>query len=201
MSGEIALIVAAYLVGALPVAVAIGRLKGIDIRAVGSGNTGTTNVWRTLGPRFGSVILAFDVLKGFVPTLVGVTAFDVRTGILAGAAAALGHTFPVFTRFRGGKGVATSAGVALAVTPVVCICLLLFFIAVLYLTRYVSLASISLAILYAPLVYLTDGRTAVVVFAVIAGAGVLIKHRGNVRRLLAGTERRTQSFGRGATNA
>ena len=126
-AGQVVLVVAAYLGGSLPFGYWAGRLHGIDIRQHGSGNTGATNVWRVLGKRAGIPVLLLDIAKGFVPALIGLQIAGAGTAIVAGAAAVAGHTFPILLGFGGGKGVATSAGVVLAVTPVHGIALVLVF--------------------------------------------------------------------------
>ena len=197
-AGQVTLVAAAYLGGSLPFGYWAGRLRGIDIREAGSGNTGATNVWRVLGKRAGIPVLLLDIAKGFVPTLIGLHIAGPGTAILAGAAAVAGHTFPVLLRFGGGKGVATSAGVVLAVTPYHGIALVLVFAAVLWLFRYVSLASMVAAVLYPITCLLTGEPWPVIVFGAIAAVGIVARHRANIGRLRAGTESQTGSFGRGA---
>jgi acyl phosphate:glycerol-3-phosphate acyltransferase len=195
---QVVLVVAAYLGGSLPFGYWTGRLRGIDIRETGSGNTGATNVWRVLGKRAGIPVLLLDIAKGLVPTLIGLHIAGAGTAILAGAAAVAGHTFPVLLGFGGGKGVATSAGVVLAVTPFHGIALVLVFAAVLWLFRYVSVASMVAAVLY-PITCLSTGEPwPVIVFGAVAALGIVARHRANIGRLRAGTESQTSSFGRGA---
>lgn len=197
-AGQVVLVVAAYLGGSLPFGYWAGRLHGIDIRQQGSGNTGATNVWRVLGKRVGIPVLLLDIGKGLVPALIGLQIAGAGTAIVAGAAAVAGHTFPILLGFSGGKGVATSAGVVLAVTPVHGIVLVLVFAIVLWLFRYVSLASMVVAALY-PLTCLATGEPwPVIVFGAVAALGIVVRHRANIGRLRAGTESQTRSFGRGA---
>ncbi|MDX6378581.1 MAG: acyl phosphate:glycerol-3-phosphate acyltransferase [Gaiellaceae bacterium] len=197
-AGQVILVVAAYLGGSLPFGYWAGRLRGIDIREAGSGNTGATNVWRVLGKRAGIPVLLLDMAKGFVPALVGMQLYGAGTAIVAGAAAVAGHTFPVLLGFGGGKGVATSAGVVLAVTPLHGIALVIVFAVVLWLFRYVSLASMVAACLYPLTCLLTGEPWPVIVFGAIAALGIVARHRANIGRLRAGTESQTGSFGRGA---
>jgi glycerol-3-phosphate acyltransferase PlsY len=196
--GQVVLVAAAYLGGSLPFGYWAGRLHGIDIRQAGSGNTGATNVWRVLGKRAGIPVLLLDIAKGLVPALIGLHIAGAGTAIVAGAAAVAGHTFPVLLGFGGGKGVATSAGVVLAVTPVHGIVLMLVFAAVLWLFRYVSLASMVAAVLYPITCLLTGEPWPVIAFGAIAAVGIVARHRSNIGRLRAGTESQTRSFGRGA---
>ena len=197
-AGQVILVIAAYLGGSLPFGYWAGRLHGIDIRQAGSGNTGATNVWRVLGRRVGIPVLLLDIAKGFVPALIGLQMAGAGTAIVAGAAAVVGHTFPVFLGFGGGKGMATSAGVVLAVTPVQGLVLAVVFVVVLWLFRYVSLASMVAAVLYPITCLLTGEPWPVIVFGAIAAVGIVARHRSNIGRLRAGTESQTRSFGRGA---
>ena len=197
-AGQVILVVAAYLGGSLPFGYWAGRLHGIDIRQAGSGNTGATNVWRVLGKRVGIPVLLLDIAKGFVPALIGLQMAGAGTAIVAGAAAVVGHTFPVFLGFGGGKGMATSAGVVLAVTPVQGLVLAVVFVVVLWLFRYVSLASMVAAVLYPITCLLTGEPWPVIAFGAIAAVGIVARHRSNIGRLRAGTESQTRSFGRGA---
>ena len=169
MSAEqVVLVALAYLGGSLPFGYWAGRMHGVDIRQVGSGNTGATNVWRVLGKRVGLPVLLLDIAKGFIPALIGLQMAGAGTAIVAGAAAVAGHTFPVFLGFGGGKGVATSGGVVLAVTPVHGIVLLVVFAVVLWLFRYVSLASMTAAVLY-PVTCIVSGEPwPVIAFALAA---------------------------------
>lgn len=193
------LVVAAYVGGSLPLGYWAGRLRGIDIREHGSGNTGAANVWRVLGRRSGVPVLVGDLLKGLVPTLVGLEIAGPGVAVVAGAAAVVGHTFPVLLRFGGGKGVATSAGVVLALTPLHAVGLGLLFVGVLWLFRYASLASMVTATLYPVAALATGEPWPVVAFGAVAAVGIIARHRANIGRLRAGTEARTSRFGRGAT--
>ena len=196
---EAALIVAAYFAGSLPFGYWLVRVfRGADIRTLGSKNTGMTNVWRNFGWRFGVATLLLDVVKGALPALAALHWSGSLTASIAGIAAMLGHGYPVLLGFGGGKGVATSAGVVLAVTPLHGIALVLVFAIVLWLFRYVSLASMVAAVLY-PLTCLATGEPwPVIVFGAIAALGIVARHRANIGRLRAGTESQTRSFGRGA---
>jgi glycerol-3-phosphate acyltransferase PlsY len=183
-----------YLLGSCPWGYWLVLLvKHEDIRNVGSGNIGATNVWRTYGRTLGIPVISLDILKGFAPAFAGVHAVSHLCGILAGAAAMLGHWRPLFLRFqRGGKMVATAGGVFLAVAILVALASSavwwLFFLA----TRYVSVASIgaglSLPVMAAVLGYPPE----VIVFSGAVGAGILVLHRANLRRLRMGTENRAR---------
>ncbi len=191
------LVVLAYLAGSVPWGFLAARSAGVDIRTKGSGNTGATNVWRVLGRRYGIPVMVLDVAKGALPVLVGQHAFGSGVAIVAGAAAVLGHTFPVFLGFSGGKGVATTAGVVIAITPIVALGMIALMVALLWLFRYVSLASMCCAVAY-PLACLATGQPwPVLVFGTLAAAGIVARHRANIVRLRAGTEPKISRFGRG----
>jgi glycerol-3-phosphate acyltransferase PlsY len=196
------LVVAGYLAGSLPFGYWVGRAKGLDVRTVGSGNIGATNVWRALGWRYGFLVVLLDIAKGFVPALVGVMLVDDLTGVLAGAAAMLGHWRPVFLRFaRGGKTVAAAGGVFFAVAPLVGLATLLVWIAVFVVSRYASVASIVAAVCTPILAWVLGEPWPVIVFAAAASAAVVVLHRANLRRLRAGTENRFRLRRRAAAGA
>ena len=188
------LVVGGYLCGSLPFGYWLVRwFRGVDIRTVGSGNIGATNVWRTFGARLGIAVVVLDTLKGFVPALVASLWVGSLWGVVAGGAAMLGHSRPVFLRFaRGGKMVATCGGALFGVAPVVggigaAVWLLVFAVC-----RYASVASITAA-LALPIVALALGEPwPVVGFAAAAAVAVLVLHRSNIRRLRSGTETKIQ---------
>ncbi len=189
--------VASYLLGAIPASYWIARSRGIDLRTVGSGNLGATNLYRAAGWRAAIPAGLFDVAKGAVPVLV----FGPRAGggpwipVLLGAAAVIGHVFSVFVAFRGGKGVATAAGVVLGIAPWATLVSLGAWLAVFRLSGYVSLASIVAAVMLPAGVWLLHPSLhPVIAFFAALGGFVILMHRTNVKRLLAGTESR---FGAG----
>jgi acyl phosphate:glycerol-3-phosphate acyltransferase len=187
-----AVIVGAYLLGSLPFGYWVVRaLKGTDIRTVGSGNIGASNVWRTYGKAYGVPIVVLDTAKGFVPGLVGTLVTGELVGVLAGGAAMLGHWRPLFLRFqRGGKTVATAGGTFLGVAPLVGLAGLGAWALVFVATRYASVASMTSALLL-PLVSFALGEPwPVIAFASIAAVVVVVLHRANIGRLRAGTETR-----------
>jgi glycerol-3-phosphate acyltransferase PlsY len=187
------LVVAGYLAGSLPFGYWVGRAKGLDVRTIGSGNIGASNVWRALGWRFGLPVVLLDVAKAFVPALLGRLLVDDHdlTAVLAGAAAMLGHWRPIFLRFeRGGKTVAAAGGVFFAVAPLVGLATLGVWVVVFIATRYASVASIVAAI-GTPILAAAFGEPwPVIVFAAASAAAVVVLHRANLRRLRAGTENR-----------
>jgi glycerol-3-phosphate acyltransferase PlsY len=194
-------LLAAYLVGAVPVGLLVARLAGGgDIRSKGSGNIGATNLLRTLGPVAGAATLAGDILKGWLAvTAARAIAPDEPWALAAGAVAAIvGNCWPVFLRFRGGKGVATGLGAFLGVAPWALLPSVVVFVAVVAATRFISLASLCGALcLPVGAALLGYGRAAVVA-AVVVFAIVLLRHRANVQRLVSGTESRLGQRAAGA---
>jgi len=186
------LVAAGYVLGSMPWGYWLPRLvKRDDIRRHGSGNIGGTNVWRVYGWRLGLPVVLLDTAKGFVPALVATLMVSHLAGVLAGAAAMLGHWRPLFLRWRrGGKVVATTGGAFLGIAPVVGAVGAGVWIAVFLLFRYASLASIAGAISLPVAAVLLDEPWPVIVFAAVAAAAVLVLHRQNIARLRAGTESR-----------
>lgn len=187
------MLLAAYLVGAIPTGVLLARLAGAgDIRQAGSGNIGATNVYRVAGRRLGILTLVGDALKGVLPVVVvlnwhGIT----ETGVaLTAAAAFLGHCYPVYLGFKGGKGVATALGIFLVLSPLAVFGALLVFAGFLWKWRYVSLASISAAAATPLLVYLVEGSLQLLLATLFISAMVILRHRANIERLMSGTESR-----------
>jgi glycerol-3-phosphate acyltransferase PlsY len=197
--GAALLIVAGYAAGSMPWGYWIVRVfRHDDVRKHGSGNTGATNVWRTFGPRLGLPTLILDIAKGVVPALLGrYLVGDDTVAVLAGAAAMVGHTFPIFLGLGGGKGVATPTGVTFALAPYCGLVGAVGFITVLWLFRYVSLASLTAAGSSLITCFILDLSWPVKAFAAFAAVVVLVRHRTNLGRLLHGTEPRVRSFGRG----
>lgn len=189
---EALLIVAGYVLGSLPWAYWLPRaVRGVDIRTVGSGNVGASNVWRTFGAKLGLPVLLLDVAKGAGAVLLGRLLDDDLTGVLAGAAAVAGHWRPLFLGFqRGGKIVATTGGVALAIAPLAGVCAIGLWIAVFLATRYASIASVAAGASLPLFALLFDASWPVLGFTIGAGAAIVLLHRANLGRLLRGEERR-----------
>ena len=189
-------VVLSYLLGAIPASYVAGRLaKGIDRREHGSGNLGATNTFRVLGARVAAPVMVFDVLKGFLPVVLFTRwdgTGDWRWGLAYGAAAIVGHVFSIYMRFKGGKGVATSAGVFLAEAPLAVGVGLVVWLAVLAATRMVSAGSIAAATVVGVLLLLPFSHVPleVRVLGCAVCAFVIFAHRSNIRRILAGTESR-----------
>ncbi|MDX6478740.1 MAG: acyl phosphate:glycerol-3-phosphate acyltransferase [Gaiellaceae bacterium] len=184
--------IAGYLAGSMPFGYWVVRVfKLEDIRQRGSGGIGATNVWRAYGRWYGVPVVLLDVLKGFVPALLAVIFVSHVAGVLAGAAAMLGHWRPVFLRFeKGGKMVATCGGAFFGLAPYAALGAGLLWILVFVLTRYASVASLVAALSLPVLVYLTGKPWSVVGFAAAAALAVVVLHRANLSRLRAGTENR-----------
>ncbi|HEX6939602.1 MAG TPA: glycerol-3-phosphate 1-O-acyltransferase PlsY [Longimicrobiales bacterium] len=190
------LLVASYLLGAIPTSYLVGRwARGIDLREHGSGNLGATNALRVLGWRLALPVLVFDIFKGWFPTFVFPRLDEAAPGwaMAYGAAAIIGHVYSVYVRFRGGKGIATSAGVFLALAPAAVLVSAAIWGVVVYATRFVSLASIVAALTLPLAVYAIRGTTVVFWVSAALAAFVIYAHRSNIRRLLRGEEHR---FGR-----
>ena len=187
------LTILAYLFGAIPFGLLVARLKGVDIRSQGSGNIGATNVLRVIGKGWGIFTLVLDALKGFVPAFFFpvLGKVDPEWGVLFGLVAILGHAFPVYLKFKGGKGVATSAGMLLGVAPLAVGIGIGVWIVCLVIWRYVSLASIAASATIAVAVWIVEDKGPVVSMALtVLGGMVILLHRGNIKRLLNGTESR-----------
>jgi glycerol-3-phosphate acyltransferase PlsY len=193
-------VVAGYLAGSLPFGYWLVRvLKGVDIRTVGSGNIGASNVWRTYGRGLGVTVMLLDILKGFVPAFLATVYAGHLAGVLAGVAAMVGHWRPLFLGFqRGGKMVATFGGALFGVAPVVGAIGAGAWIVLFLAFRYASLASIGAA-LTLPVVAIGFGEPwPVVAYTAVGAAGIVLLHRANIARLRAGTESRFSFRGRGA---
>ena len=184
----------AYLVGAIPTGLIVGRVvRGIDVREHGSGNIGATNVMRVLGRKLGSVVLFLDVLKGLVPVALLPPVFGFRppasgAELIIGAAAVLGHVFPVYLGFRGGKGVATALGVFLALAPWPMLLVLAIGLTVIGVTGYVSAGSLMGAILIPIVLYFSRVEDLVVLVGALMALMVVVRHRANISRIIAGKE-------------
>ena len=188
------IVLGGYLLGSVPFGYWVVRwLKGTDIRTLGSGNIGATNVWRVYGRKLGIPIVLLDVAKGFVPALLGLVFVGQLVGVLAGAAAMLGHWRPLYLRLaKGGKTVATAGGVTFALAPRAAACCLAAWIAIFLVTRYASVASILSAALLPVFTWLFGAGWPVVTFGALAALAVLLLHKENIRRLFKGTESRFQ---------
>ncbi len=193
-----ALLLASFLLGSMPFGYWVGRLRGLDLRTQGSGNIGATNAWRVLGARWGLSIFLLDFLKGALPTGAGLHLFTTAPvpvadllGSVAGLAAILGHNFTPWLRGRGGKGIATSAGVLLVLVPWALLVLAGIWGSLFLLCRIVSMASLGAALAF-PIAtcLLYPGRWMLLTFSILASLLAVLRHRSNIRRLIQGTESR-----------
>ena len=189
---------AAYLFGSIPTAYLVARAKGIDIRAAGSGNIGATNAMRVLGKPVGIFVMLADVLKGFSAVLIGNVIWDSiapamdseNVKIVAGIFAVLGHNYTCWLKFKGGKGIATTAGVYLALSPAALGIALAVFILVVLATRYASVASITAAVVLPFAVWFTNQNLFLEIVTIALCMLAIFRHKKNIQRLIAGTENR-----------
>ena len=191
--------VAAYLLGSIPTGYLVGRARGIDIRTAGSGNVGATNTFRVLGKLAGMFVLLADCAKGFAAVwlgrwllkMLGAPEAEMETHcVVAGIFAVLGHNYTCWLRFKGGKGIATSAGVYLALAPAALGIALAAFVLAVAVTRYISVGSMVGAIVLPVAVWFTHDNLFLRIMTIALGVMAIFKHRGNIQRLLAGTENR-----------
>src|SRR5664279_1664290 len=198
MGTALLLVLAGYLAGSIPFGYWLVRVvRGQDIRRLGSGNIGGTNVWRSFGARFGVTVVLFDILKGFVPALLASLTHGSLVAVLAGAAAMLGHWRPLFMRFRrGGKLVATCGGAVFGIAPLVAVVGLAVWGLVFLAGRYASLASILAALSLVPAALLLGEDLSVVIFMAAGALAIIWLHRANIVRLVHGEEHRFQLWHR-----
>jgi glycerol-3-phosphate acyltransferase PlsY len=187
------MLIAAYLIGAIPTGILLTRLSGAaDIRKSGSGNIGATNVYRVAGKKLGILTLVGDALKGAIPVLAAMQLPGLAPAHIGAVAVAafLGHCYPVYLGFKGGKGVATALGIFLVLCPLAVLGAFAIFAVLLWKWRYVSLGSIAAAAAIPLLVYFIDGRLAMVATTLFISLIVIWRHRQNITRLLNGSENR-----------
>jgi glycerol-3-phosphate acyltransferase PlsY len=185
------LVLCGYVLGAIPTGLLVGRAFGVDVRKVGSGNIGMANVLRAAGKWAAALTMIGDMLKGLIPVVIARNITD-NPWVLAAVAlaAVVGHCWPIFLRFRGGKGVATGAGTSIGLAPLVGLSLFVFWWIVVLLSRYTSLGAIAVMVVSPFAFWLSGQPLPYVLYAVIGGALVLWRHRENVRALMKGTERK-----------
>lgn len=193
----ILLMIGGYLIGSLSPAVILSRkVAGIDIRKKGSKNAGSTNVFRVMGPKWGLINFVFDCLKGLLPTLIGLlVAGSIGDGyngylgaVIAGGAVLIGHAFPIFSHFKGGKCVASTTGIMLVINPYMTIVMLVLAVIIIAATNFVSLASVTVFTILPILVWFFDLPLPVQIFTVVFSLLILFLHRGNIARLIKGEE-------------
>jgi glycerol-3-phosphate acyltransferase PlsY len=198
------LLVLAYLIGSIPTAVWVSKnIYGIDIREHGSGNAGATNTFRILGSKAGSAVMLVDMLKGFLAVKLSILSPYpwtsepfVNLQIFLGLAAVLGHIFPIWAEFRGGKGIATLFGMILGIQPLAAVSLVGVFLLMLFLTRYVSLSSISASVAFPLLILFIfhEPEVSYRIFAIATACLVVLTHHKNISRLINGNENKVPLF-------
>lgn len=189
--GVLFIVLFAYLLGSVPTGFLLGSLSGVDVRQVGSGNVGATNVARVVGKKQGFIVLVGDVAKGFIPPFLSLQ-LDLSYGItsLAALATFIGHLYPVFLRFQGGKGVATALGIFLCLAPMATIVLIFVFLFVVMVSQVISLASLVAAGL-APIVFWIFSYSPFLIWlSLLIAVLVTVRHRENIQRLISGVEPR-----------
>ncbi len=185
------ILVLAYLIGSVPTGYILSSVSGIDIRGAGSGNIGATNVGRVVGWKAGLVTLLADAGKGFIPVFLTVqTDFDPEISVLTALAAFLGHLYPVFLKFKGGKGVATALGCLTGLDPLIAGYLALAFLVIVLATRWVSLGSICAAALAPPLFWYFTHEPSYIWMSLFMALLIIVRHRENIQRILSGAESR-----------
>lgn len=189
----VALVIGSYLLGSISFSVVIGKLKGVDIRQHGSGNAGATNTTRVLGWKAGIIVLILDILKGVIAVLIAngmavSSMMGISLPVLCGLAVIIGHNWPVFFRFKGGKGIATTIGVMLTLAPVATLISCLVAIGIIAFTRYVSLGSLLLTATLPLFIWWMNGAIELVWMGFILFVLALFKHRTNIIKLVNGTE-------------
>lgn len=185
----VAIIIIAYLLGSIPFGYIVAKIWNIDIRTQGSGNIGATNVFRTLGPIPGLLVFTLDLAKGAAPVIIAqYITHNPWLIILVGSAAVLGHTYPIFLKFKGGRGAATGLGFLLAVAPDIFIGAAILTALIIFLTRYVSVASITVPLVVALAFLILKRPLPYFLIAVVVSILIIYRHIPNIKRLLSGTE-------------
>lgn len=201
------LLVLAYLIGSIPTAVWVSkRVFGTDIREHGSGNAGATNTFRVLGSKAGTVVMIIDMLKGFAAVKLALfSPYDIYSEqsinlqVFLGLFAVVGHIFPIWAEFRGGKGIATLFGMILSIQPMVAVAMVGVFLFMLYLTRYVSLSSITASIAFPVMIFFIfrEPELSYKIFAIATAFLVVLTHHKNISRLIHGNESKVPMFRKG----
>lgn len=180
-----------YLFGVLPFSYLVPKyLKGVDVRTVGSKNVGSTNVFRTCGLKVAALAFALDVTKGFVPVMISNHLFGYAPSLVAAFACILGHCYSFILNFKGGKGIATTAGILLFLNPMLGISLTIAEFVIIFMTRTVSIASLSVAVAFPITALLVNERQEFIVFAFLLAFFVIFQHRSNIKRIIAGEEKK-----------
>ncbi|MFD1037875.1 glycerol-3-phosphate 1-O-acyltransferase PlsY [Virgibacillus byunsanensis] len=178
-----------YLLGSIPSALIVGKsIYNIDVRQHGSGNLGATNAFRVLGVKAGSIVTIADILKGTVATIIPILLAAEVYPLLIGLFAVLGHTYPIFAKFKGGKAVATSGGIILAVSPLLFLIVIATFIITLYISKYVSLSSMVTGLVSVLMAFLLQEEIGLIVIMSVLAIFVLYRHSENIKRIKDKTE-------------
>ncbi len=194
MSTYLLAIIISYLIGSIPFSFLTGKyIGGIDIRNYGSGNTGATNVFRVVGKKAGAIAFLGDFLKGFIVAIIIKNAIGIDIAVICSVMAIVGHCYPIFLGFKGGKGVATGSGTVFALYPLVGIILLSVFIIIAAIFRIVSLSSISAAIAFPLVSFLLNTHSYFLIYSILIGLFVVYRHKSNIARLIAGKESKINS--------
>ena len=194
--GYLLLIIVGYLLGSIPSGLIIGKLmSGIDIREHGSGNLGGTNAFRVLGLKGGLIVTSADIVKGIIPAYIGLVLLGEWGAIIAGIASLLGHAFPLFAGFKGGKSVATAVGVFLVLMPYTIVVAAIVFFTTLFTTRYVSLASMLGAVALAIASIALGQSVLMIITSILVVIFLVYRHRENIKRILNGTESKAKLWG------
>jgi glycerol-3-phosphate acyltransferase PlsY len=187
-----------YAVGSVPFAFLLARRAGIDVRVAGSGNVGAANVLRTSGAHLGVAVMALDITKGIAAVLAAQAAGSLPSAAAAGAAAIVGHIYPVWLRFHGGKGVAVAAGVFSVLAPVATVAAAAVFLSTVWATRVISLGSVAATVTLPSIAWIAGAPPSVLIAALGTGALIVFRHRANIRRIVKGTEHRVALVRRSA---
>lgn len=181
-------VILGYLIGSIPTALIVSKTKNIDIRQHGSGNIGGTNTFRVLGKKAGYLVSSIDILKGVVPTLIGYLYGGELYAVFAGVPASIGHSYSIYVKFKGGKSVATSAGIMLVLNPIALLFAVAVFALTLFITKYVSLSSMIAASSIVIFLMLFEDSVLVKVTTLFLAAFIIFRHYSNINRLVKGSE-------------
>ena len=188
---KILLIILSYLIGSISISIILCKIKKVDIHSVGSGNAGATNTLRALGKKYGALVLILDIVKGIIPTIIAskLSPDSLTLPILCAFAVVLGHVFPIYFSFKGGKGAATIIGTIIIIFPIGALICFILWISIIILTGYVGLATILAAIIF-PISILVLGKINLIFFGIVSSLFILLAHYKNFIRLIEGKENR-----------